>query len=217
MLAATARILSILSVTPSLQCSACRYAPFYAQKSLGSPNLPTNVRLAHAPSLSRCMYSTSTASQPLPTKVSDSTFSYRIGASFSAKGRRFDPKEDVYTFHPSGAPTSERDIYTGRPKSGQDAFFISNAGNSNGVAFGVADGVGGWSDSGIDSAHFSHGMCKWMARTANNGSSSEKDLTPQNLLQSAYDNLVEDGKISGGGSTACIAVGNPNGTLRVSK
>ena len=212
-----ARILTILSVTPTLQCSACRYAPFYAQKSLGSQTLPANVRLAQAPSLSRRIYSTSTPSQPLPIKATDSTFSYRIGASFSAKGRRFDPKEDVYTFDLSRAPTSEKDIYTGRPKSGQDAFFVSNAGNSNGVAFGVADGVGGWSDSGIDSAHFSHGMCKWMARIAKNDSSSEKDLTPQNLLQSAYDSLVEDKKIRGGGSTACIAVGNPNGTLRVSK
>ena len=85
------------------------------------------------------------------------------------------------------------------------------------MAFGVADGVGGWSDSGIDSAHFSHGMCQWMARIASERSSSEKDLTPKELLQTAYDSLVEDGKISGGGSTACIAVGNPNGTLRVSK
>ena len=211
------RILTILSVAPSLQCSACRYAPFYAHKSLAAQAFPSNVRLANASNISRRMYSTSTPSQPLPTKAADSTFSYRVGASFSAKGRRFDPKEDVYVFDHSRSPTSEQDIYTGRPKSGQDAFFVSNTGNSNGVAFGVADGVGGWSDSGIDSAHFSHGMCKWMARIAKNGSSSEKDLTPETLLQSAYDSLVEDGKISGGGSTACIAIGNPNGTLRVSK
>lgn len=212
-----ARILTILSVAPTLQCSACRYAPFYAQKSLAGQALPASVRSAHAPSLSRRMYSTATPSQPLSTKASDSTFSYQIGASFSAKGRRFNPKEDVYTFDHSRAPTSEKDIYTGRPKSGQDAFFVSNTGNSNGVAFGVADGVGGWSDSGIDSAHFSHGMCKWMARIARDGSNSEKDPTPEILLQSAYDSLVEDGNVSGGGSTACIAVGNPNGTLRVSK
>lgn len=211
------RILTILSVAPTLQCSACRCAPFYAQKSLAGQALPSSVRLAHTPSLSSRMYSTSTPSHPLPTKASDSTFSYRIGASFSGKGRRFDPKGDVYTFDHSRAPTSDKDIYTGRPKSGQDAFFVSNTGNSKGVAFGVADGVGGWSDSGIDSAHFSHGMCKWMARIASDWSSSEKDLTPKELLQTAYDSLVEDGKISGGGSTACIAVGNPNGTLRVSK
>ena len=211
------RILTILSVTPALQCSACRYAPFYAQKSLASQNFPADVRSAYAPNPSRRTYSTSTSSQPLPTKASDPTFSYRIGASFSGKGRRFDPKGDVYTFDHSRAPTPEKDIYTGRPKSGQDAFFVSNTGNSNGVALGVADGVGGWSDSGIDSAHFSHGMCKWMARIASNEQTSGKDHTPQNLLQSAYNSLIEDGKISGGGSTACIAVGNPNGTLRVSK
>ena len=211
------RLLTILSVTPALQCSACRYAPFYAQKSLASQTFPADFRSIYAPNSSRRIYSTSTPSQPSTTKASDSTFSYRIGASFSGKGRRFDPKEDVYMFDQARAPTSEKDIYTGRSKSGQDAFFVSNAGNDNGVAFGVADGVGGWSDSGIDSAHFSHGMCKWMARIASNGPSSEKDLTPRTLLQSAYDSLVEDGKISGGGSTACIAVGNPNGTLRVSK
>ena len=212
-----ARIVTILSVAPTLQCSACRYAPFYAQKSLAWQALPSSVRLAHAPKLSRRMYSASTPSQPLPTKASDSTFSYRIGASFSAKGCRFNPKEDIYTFDHSRAPSSEKDIYTGRPESGQDAFFVSDTGKSNGVAFGVADGVGGWSDSGIDSAHFSHGMCKWMARIASNGSIAGKDPTPEVLLQTAYDSLVEDGEISGGGSTACIAVGNPNGTLRVSK
>ena len=211
------RILTILSVTPALQCSACRFAPFYAQKALASQTMPAEVRSAYAPNSSRRIYSTATPSQSLPTKASNSTFSYRIGASFSGKGRRFDPKEDVYTFEQSRAPNSEKDIYTGRPKSGQDAFFVSNTGNSNGMAFGVADGVGGWSDSGIDSAYFSHGMCKWMAKIASNGSSSEKELTPQNLLQDAYNSLVEDGKISGGGSTACIAVGDPNGTLRVSK
>lgn len=86
------------------------------------------------------------------------------------------------------------------------------------MAFGVADGVGGWSDSGIDSAHFSHGLCQRMIEVAENANTStEKTLGAQKLLQKGYDAVVADETIAGGGSTACIAVGRDNGNLEVAK
>ena len=108
--------------------------------------------------------------------------------------------------------------FTGRPSSGQDAFFVSRIGNSSNTAFGVADGVGGWSDSGFDSAHFSHGLCQWMARTAETMEEREaKKLGPRELLRTAYSGIVEDNMIEGGGSTACVAVGRGDGNLTVAK
>ena len=207
---------SILSYTSTLRYPSCRCPPTFAQRGSLPQNLPANTRWAPIPESPRCTY-TSTTSQSSLAIDSDSNFCYRIGTSFSAKGRRFNPKEDVFTFDSEVPITSDNDIYTGQPRSGQDAFFVSKAGNRNSAAFGVADGVGGWSDSGIDSAHFSHGMCKWMAKLANAGPTSEKPLAPRDLLQNAYTQLVEEGKVIGGGSTACIAVGSSNGTLQVSK
>ena len=86
------------------------------------------------------------------------------------------------------------------------------------MAFGVADGVGGWSDSGIDSAHFSHGLCQRMARLIRAGPDSKTEgISPRTLLQKAYNGITKDGKIVGGGSTACIAVAGKDGALRVAK
>ena len=105
-----------------------------------------------------------------------------------------------------------------RPNSGQDAFFISGIGSSTNVAFGVADGVGGWSESGIDSAHFSHGLCKYMTEVACGvEQGAEKKLKAGGLLQKGYDAVVADKSIPGGGSTACIAIGSNDGALQVAK
>lgn len=106
---------------------------------------------------------------------------------------------------------------TGRPGSGQDAFFASRIGNSSNVAFGVADGVGGWSDSGIDSAHFSHGLCRYMAISAREAGDPAEKFAVRELLQHGYLGVVADRDILGGGSTACVAVARNNGNLEVAK
>lgn len=106
---------------------------------------------------------------------------------------------------------------TGRPGSGQDAFFTSRVGDSSHVAFGVADGVGGWSDSGIDSAHFSHGLCRYMAKSAREAGEPAETFTVRELLQKGYEGVVADRNIPGGGSTACVAVAGNNGNMEVAK
>jgi hypothetical protein len=74
---------------------------------------------------------------------STSSFSYRISASYSAKGHRFDPDINVFNFNPYTRiqPTS---INVGeglgrkhRPASGEDAFFISRVGETGDVAVGI--------------------------------------------------------------------------------
>ena len=158
---------------------------------------------------------------PSTTPASTPTFSYRIGAAFSAKGIPFDPKNNVFTFNTqtqNGQMTSEQGVFTGRPNSGQDAFFVSRVGNSSNVAFGVADGVGGWADQGVDSADFSHGLCQGMAKVARElESPDQKNLWPQYILGNAYQEILREGKIDGGGSTACVATGTEEGNLKVAK
>ena len=201
--------LGLLSLSP-VYCSACRNAPFLAQQALRSQCFPISTSTSHLAGSIRRLSSTSAASP---------NFVYRIGASFSAKGRRFNPKEDIFSFDPADGD----DIYTGRPNSGQDAFFVSNTGPTDKkgmrrkVAFGVADGVGGWADSGIDSADFSHGLCQSMSHMAKDAFTLETSNDPQDLLEQAYDAIVREGSIAGGGSTACVAMGDQDGSLSVAK
>ena len=202
--------LSILGISPIAQCSACRSAPFFSQQDLRAQCLPT---FGLNNGSSRKPFGQTRLSSTSPTP---SALTYRIAASFSGKGRRFNPKIDTYAY------SSELEVlegpFTGRPSSGQDAFFVSRIGNGSSTAFGVADGVGGWSDSGFDSAHFSHGLCQWMARTAETtGEAEEKRLGPGQLLETAYTGIVADNIIEGGGSTACVAIGREDGNLTVAK
>jgi protein phosphatase PTC7 len=182
------KTLSLLGFSPLLQIYACRSTPL----------------LSLLPQCS--LYSTQVFSDP---------YTYRIAASFSAKGHRLNPKVNLFNFLPNADTTAKTKQ---RSASGQDAFFVSSIGTSSNVAFGVADGVGGWADSGIDSAHFSHGLCEAMARIAERTDpESTLKLRPGDLLQKGYDKVVADKSIDGGGSTACIAVGRSNGTLQVAK
>ena len=212
------KTLGVLSASPVLQCPASRSALHVTQHGLRPQcflfEAPQSKVTSH---LSR-NFTLSAPSHSKPTPTLNPTFSYRIGASFSAKGHRFDPKENVFTFDARTSNISAQDVITGRSRSGQDAFFVSKVGNTSNVAFGVADGVGGWADQGIDSADLSHGLCLGMAKVAVDLHSPEKqNLSPQSILGNAYREIVQEGKISGGGSTACVATGDEDGTLKVSK
>ena len=208
---------AISAASPLLQYPASRSALFVTQQTLRPRHYPTGAFVLKTRRPVR-KFTVSAPSQSLPTPSLKPTFSYRIGASFSAKGRRFDPKKDLFTFDSQAQSTTEQVLFTGRPSSGQDAFFVSRVGNSRNVAFGVADGVGGWADQGIDSAKFSHGLCLGMAKAAGEIHSPEKkDLSPQVILNNAYQEIVREGEIQGGGSTACVATGDEEGNLKVAK
>ena len=205
--------LSILGLSPVLQCSACRNVPLFSQQDL-RPQCPTS--FGPFSGVSKRFHGPASLTRSSSTANAIPSFSYRIAASFSGKGRRFNPKSDTYSYsYDQGLLEGP---FTGRPTSGQDAFFISGLGNSSNTAFGVADGVGGWSDSGFDSAHFSHGLCQEMTQSAvTMGEAEAQKLGPRELLNNAYKAVVAGGKIEGGGSTACVAVGRVDGSLTVAK
>lgn len=186
------KTLTLLGFTPILNSSSCRVPALFSQRDLH-----------------QCY--------PYSTSSSYESFTYRLAASYSAKGKRFNPKADILSFNESNSLLRES-IARRRPASGQDAFFISSIGNSSNVAFGVADGVGGWIESGIDPAHFSHGLCENIADIARSTEQGmETKLKARELLQKGYNAVVADKSITGGGSTACIAVAGENGTLQVAK
>jgi len=153
-------------------------------------------------------------------------FAYHVAASYCAKVNSYNPETNVYT----------RDIYDptesgaanlaackaaknkrNRVKSGEDSFFYSQVGTTKVTAFGVADGVGGWAESGIDSGDFSHGLCEYMACAARMWplKPNATSLHPKDLLQVGYDGVIDDKSIIGGGSTACLAVAEPDGKVEV--
>lgn len=72
-------------------------------------------------------------------------------------------------------------------------------------------------DSGLDPADFSHGLCEYMdcaARSWRQGTKTNS-LHPKDLLQTGYDEVINDDDIIGGGSTACLAVAEPDGSVEV--
>ncbi|KAL8679997.1 MAG: hypothetical protein Q9186_003763 [Xanthomendoza sp. 1 TL-2023] len=200
------KTIGFLSVSPLIHCSlnTCRLAPALSYQSCPAPwfDFRSGGRSYLNPYSARSSHS-----------AAASSVAYRAGAAFSAKGRRFNTKQDLYSFE-SSRQSIEKQPFTGKPASGQDAFFISSVGSSGTAAFGVADGVGGWDSSGIDSAHFSHALCHHLAKNAE-GTTEEQRLGARQLLSQGFADVVADEEITGGGSTACVAVGNSTGHLEV--
>ncbi|KAF4864259.1 Protein phosphatase 2C-like protein 7 [Colletotrichum siamense] len=177
-------------------------------------------RTPPSPLSQRCISTTRSMS-------SDSTgakLSYHVAASFTGKDRPYDPSTHIFHFNPYNRIQLNRSKRS-RPDSGHDAFFVSRVGESGSVALGVADGVGGWVDSGVDPADFSHGFCDYMASSAyghdaikndsTKGSGDKDPLRAQALMQTGYQAICEDKSVPAGGSTACVAVASPDGNLDV--
>lgn len=152
-----------------------------------------------------------------PTPRANAKFTYGIAASFSAKDRRYNADKDIFSFNPYNRIFARRKDKRTRPNSGQDAFFVSRIGESSDVALGVADGVGGWADSGVDAADFSHGICDYMAHAANTyrPSDSNTPYTARSLMQRGYEDISDDETVPYGGSTACVAIAKEDGSLDV--
>ncbi|OAA68495.1 5-azacytidine resistance protein azr1 [Niveomyces insectorum RCEF 264] len=162
--------------------------------------------------------------QPSAPGSRRSVFSYSVAASYIAKDCPFDPSTHVFHFNPYNRLQQNRQTNpaAARPESGQDAFFVSRVGDTGAVALGVADGVGGWMDSGVDPADFSHGLCTYMAAAAyEHGrrgtalSSSSLPLSARRLMDMGYRAVQQDRTIRAGGSTAVVGLLTPDGALEV--
>ena len=174
------------------------------RRTLVRPRLPSLGRsFAQAPSIR--------------SQSTHAPFTYRLGASSSGKGSPVAPPSDNNMFPQSLLDRDEPYFASVDKFSGEDAFFMAKIARSDRhVVFGLADGVGGWRDSGIDPGRYSHGLCRYMA-TKTLRPDAERDLKPRNLLQYAYENVMSDRSIQAGGCTACIGAIDPSGALEVAK
>ncbi|KAL4969283.1 type 2C protein phosphatase PTC7 [Aspergillus stella-maris] len=233
----------ILTVRPSRACgSTCSSLQAIARESftgrtgvLCSPAARSSLlrRLPHPPRAFRSLL------QPQSRRAFHSTpqcnsqtprISYRVAAASSGKSRRFLPSKNAHNFNPElhdalGVAVDTEDPQVKRkrrPDSGEDAFFVSTVGKSGSstsadgpIAFAVADGVGGWTESRVDPADFSHALCDYMAQTALSWTEPAEQLRAKQLLQAGYDRVVEDDSIRAGGSTASVGVGLNDGRIEL--
>eukprot|EP01101_Sappina_pedata_P012303 TRINITY_DN8428_c0_g1_i1.p1 TRINITY_DN8428_c0_g1~~TRINITY_DN8428_c0_g1_i1.p1 ORF type:complete len:338 (-),score=87.74 TRINITY_DN8428_c0_g1_i1:8-1021(-) len=83
---------------------------------------------------------------------------------------------------------------------GEDAYYISP--NS----LGIADGVGGWAEQGIDSSKISRQLMHCSKAIADSEISSFGGIQSEaiDILDNAYEDMVDSGEVDAGSTTACI-------------
>lgn len=146
-------------------------------------------------------------------------FTYRLAAAASPKTappRAPKLERDFWIYASTQASPAPPYLRSVKRDSGEDAFFATTIGGSpHHVAFGLADGVGGWQDQGVDPSEYSQALCGLMAGTANiyEGIADDNLLKPQSLLQTAYDAVMANPRIAAGGCTASLGVADARGTL----
>lgn len=166
-----------------------------------------------------------TRSMPSPAQRPYSTeapiagsFTYRLAAASSPKRAPPRPNkhgENFWNYASTHANPSPPYLRSTKAESGEDAFFATTVGQSeHDVAFGVADGVGGWQDQGVDPSEYSQALCGLMAGSANIYEGQEETpCKPQALLQQAYDAVMANPRIHAGGCTASLGVMNATGSI----
>lgn len=81
---------------------------------------------------------------------------------------------------------------------GEDSFFVSNTYRT----IGIADGVGGWKEEGVDPAEFSNALmenAKYFTET------HRQEFNPETIMSMAFDKVMHDKRVKAGSSTCCIA------------
>ena len=152
-----------------------------------------------------------------------SAFTFRLAAA--SAGKRTAPRppkfgQDHWSYSSAHEKPSPPYVRSTKPDSGEDAFFMTTVGgDKHHVAFGLADGVGGWQDQGVDPSDFSHGLCGLMAGTAyiHEGLEDGKLPKPRALMQTAYDAVIANPRIIAGGCTASLAVIDGDGHMEAAK
>ena len=153
--------------------------------------------------------------------------SVHIAASSSGKGRKFQAEKNTFDYdrdkdgrEGAGLGVQKggtlREKRMGRPDSGQDAYFVSKVGEEGKeTSFAIADGVGGWTEHGLDPADFSHGLCGHMGNVSRGWDGGRGRFGPRELLRLGYEATISDEEIVGGGTTACVGVVDGEGRLRM--
>ena len=194
---------------------------------------PRLLRHAHARSFSRSApkrappsnfkFNLSTAFHGKPTEADDppSPRSPRRPKQKLLQGERF-PLEILYsleshhahTLHSTGfaadSPIARwRDTVLDKVAwtAGHDFFFTTGPNETTqNVVIGIADGVGGWEDSGVDPSHFSQALmyhCE-MAVEKSVATGTTKELSPTEIITIGFAGVTAEQGVVAGSSTACV-------------
>ncbi|KAF8447971.1 phosphatase 2C-like domain-containing protein [Boletus edulis BED1] len=165
-------------------------------------------------------------------------FNFHIGVSWAPKP----PDPELTRFHTAFSADSQlgkwRDGMLVHPKrslpkdAGEDFFCHTEMRNGSGVAFGVADGVGGWVDSGVDPSLFAQALMFYAHNSSHDSWAGEpeidptqdhgqhedvrgREMTPYECLDLAYHQVLEEQLVEAGSSTACLlTLNSSSGVLR---
>ncbi|KAG2382187.1 hypothetical protein C9374_005389 [Naegleria lovaniensis] len=114
------------------------------------------------------------------------------------------------------APPRSLDDSDYTEQCGEDAFFTFE--NESFTIIGVADGVGGWIDQGVDPSHISNQLmlnCKLICEREINNPSFLSN--PNKIMQAAYEMIVNEKQVQAGSTTCCVAsFDKKNNILRTS-
>jgi protein phosphatase PTC7 len=97
--------------------------------------------------------------------------------------------------------------------SGEDNLFVLDQ-KQGYISVGVADGVGGWSEAGYDSSAISRELCSEM-KSVFESCGEYENLTPKQMLQTAFKLILTSPKVEIGGTTACLGILTPENTIRI--
>ncbi|KAH7889705.1 phosphatase 2C-like domain-containing protein [Phlebopus sp. FC_14] len=165
-------------------------------------------------------------------------YTFHIGVSWAAKPPDPQVRRLNASFPPDSLVGKFRDEMlasrnaTASKDAGEDFFFIAPMRNGSGLALGVADGVGGWVDSGVDPSLFSQALMYHAHRYSRDSWAGEPEidptqdydipqrvdgceLTPYQCLKLAYSGILGEKHVQAGSSTAClISLNASSGVLR---
>ncbi|KAI1795899.1 protein serine/threonine phosphatase 2C [Ganoderma leucocontextum] len=179
---------------------------------------------------------------PSPPSSSSSLprpYRFHVGASWAGKPHDpRGPRVKSTPFSPDSPVGKWRDASLSRPNAaagkhiGEDFFYIQDMRDKSGISLGVADGVGGWTESGIDPSLFSQALMFHAQRYSKVAWPGEPEvdpmqeyeereqvegweLSPLECLESAYGGVLRERIVLAGSSTACILTLNAStGMLR---
>ncbi|KAJ8463516.1 hypothetical protein ONZ51_g10208 [Trametes cubensis] len=166
---------------------------------------------------------------------------YRFHVGTSWAGKPHDPRGPRVKsspFPPDSPIGKWRDQMLSKPNApagkhiGEDFFYVQDMREKSGISLGVADGVGGWTESGVDPSLFSQALMYHAHRYSKAAWPGEPEvdptqeyeereqvegweLTPLECLESAYGGVLRERNVLAGSSTACVLTLNAsNGLLR---
>ncbi|WFD29593.1 protein-serine/threonine phosphatase [Malassezia sp. CBS 17886] len=140
-----------------------------------------------------------------PSEGADDDAGSTKGAADSAKGAADSATPPAPPLQGTIDPNSDlgrwRSAVLHGGDAGEDAIMITEGPSGAGVLMGVADGVGGWTEAGIDPSQFSNALLYHASKYAEDKGALP---APQDALSHAYKKVEGDAGVQAGSSTACF-------------